>query len=138
MISLFCDSFLISPAFIEPFHFSFSYCSKALFRRTYVIFQCDDRVACSCRMLLEFGSFDFLFFKDQDHTIILSFLFLCDNEYVKAAISLQQLQLPFSFIFLLTMHSHAFLKNRQSPDKKIPTPVGRHCRWFPMRKPGAK
>lgn len=53
-------------------------------------------------MLFEYGDFDFLFFKGEDHTTILSFRFTVQHKHMEVAISLWQLWLPFSFVFMLS------------------------------------
>lgn len=71
-------------------------------------------------MLFEHGDFDFLFFKDEDHTITLSFQFLCD-------MSMWRLQFhygSFGFPFHLSLFCWCFLRKQAKPKQENAAPVG--------------
>lgn len=87
-------------------------------------------------MLFEYGDFDFLFFKDEDHTIILSFPFLC-------GVSIWRLQFhcgSFGFPFRLSLFCQCFLRKQAMPKQENTCTCGQATVPGLQRggKPGAK
>lgn len=71
MSSLFHDVFFLN---FPSLHWTPSVLKR--FPREHMQFFTAGSLTYSCKILYEFGGFDFLFFKDQNHTIILSFSML--------------------------------------------------------------